>query len=113
VKVHDWIKSERGPQRRRGAGNRLLHCCCICGTVSLWGKGWSVYCSIRELDDGVPVPKFCSRKCAAKGGPNASNVTAEMRQAAYDAEWREPRAVYRDATDIEKYRAAAAKQRRP
>jgi hypothetical protein len=51
-------------------------------------------------------------KCRTKGGEGASNVTEEMKRAAENAEWREPKVVYREATDIEKYRDSAARQRR-
>ena len=112
VKVVDFAKSERGPQRRRSGDNRALHCCCICGVLGVWGEGWTVFCSDRELDEGVAVPKFCSTRCKNKGGLDARNVTPEMRETAKNAEWREPRLAYRDATDQERYRAALNRQGR-
>lgn len=112
-RVVDWEKSEHGLQRRRTSGNfpRLLHCCCICGKLEPWGPTWTVYCSIKELDDEAPIPKFCSRKCRNKGGDEAQAVTEEMKRRAKDAEWREPEFVYRDATEKEKYNAALRRQR--
>ena len=109
--VIDWGKSETGPQRRRTAAGRLLHCCCICGRLDTWGLGWSCFCSERELDDEMPIPKFCSEGCREKGGPDAVYVTAAMKQAAKAAEWRAPTIRYREATDAEKYADARAQQR--
>jgi hypothetical protein len=110
MKVYDDKLSEHGPQRRK-EGARLLHCCCICNSVAVWGATWSVYCSEKDLDDGAPVPKFCSERCREIGGPKASNVTEEMKRAAKAAEWREPIAAFRDATDREKFRHAVDQQR--
>src|SRR6185312_1281190 len=111
MKVVDFENSERGPQRRRGAGNRALHCCCICGRLDVWSDTWSTYCSERDLDEEAAIPKFCSTACRKKGGPNAANVTLEMREGAKAAEWRDPLPAYRDATDREKYFAATQRQR--
>jgi hypothetical protein len=58
------------------------------------------------MDDRAAIPKFCSEECRAKGGPRARNVTAEMKEQARDAEFRPPTIAYREATDVEKYRAA-------
>lgn len=110
MKVVDNERSERGQQRRRNDAGSLLHCCCICGHLDVWGDGWSTYCSEKDLDDGVPIPKFCSSICRDKGGPKASNVTPAMKEAAREAEWREPIAIYREATEAEKYRAACDAQ---
>lgn len=112
IREIDESKSERGPQRRK-TGSRLLHCCCICHTVAPWGDGWSTYCSEADIDDGVAIPKFCSRLCKEKGGPEARNVTEAMKQAARDLEWREPRIVYRDRemTDREKWQEAVRRQK--
>lgn len=112
LQVVDWDKSERGPQRRKTAQGRLLHCCCICGRIDTWGDGWSTYCSEGDIDDGVPVPKFCSEDCRSKGGRGASNVTPAMKQAAKDSERREPALAYRDATEREKYNHARRLQDR-
>jgi len=111
VQFVDWDKSERGPQRRKTASGRLLHCCCICESLAPWGDSWSTYCSVKELDDGAPIPKFCSAACRRKGGRNAENVTDAMKAKAKEAEWREPTVVYREATDREKYWDAARAQR--
>lgn len=114
IREIDEAKSERGPQRRK-MGSRLLHCCCICKTVAPWGDGWSTYCSDADIDDGLAIPKFCSRFCAEKGGPEATNVTQEMKDLARAMEWREPRIVYRERemTDREKWQEAVRRQRRP
>lgn len=106
MKVVDSEKSERGLQRRRRADGRLLHCCCICGKLDVWRDGWSTYCSMKDEDDEIPIPKFCSSDCRAKGGIAARNVTETMKQIAKDAEWREPNLVYREATSREKYNTA-------
>jgi hypothetical protein len=108
--VVDWDRSEHCPQRRKANNGRLLHCCCICGRLDTWGDTWSCFCSEKELDDEAPIPKFCSRKCQKLGGPDASNVTTEMKREAKDAEWREPHIAYREATDREKYHKAASRQ---
>lgn len=105
--VPDLERSEPGPQRLKADNGRLLHCCCICGELSTWGACWSSYCSIKEQDDGSPIPKFCSETCRRQGGPIAENVTDEMKRRAKDAEWREPKTAYREATDKEKYTHAA------
>ena len=111
MKVRDYERSEVGEQRRRTASGRLLHCCCICQRLDVWSGGWSTFCSIKDLDDGAPIPKFCSEKCRAKGGPEAQDVTLEMRTIAAAAEWRPPTIAYREATEAEKYRAASTAQR--
>lgn len=111
MKVVDDKTSEHGLQRRKMSNGRLLHCCCICGVVAPWTDGWSTYCSIREIDDGLPIPKFCSEKCRLQGGVAARDVTPEMKQRAKDAEWRPPTLAYREATDREKYRDAMHSQR--
>jgi len=64
------------------------------------------------MDDGAAIPKFCSEECRAKGGPMARSVTKEMKDLARDAEFRPPTIAYREATDVEKYRAAQSEQRR-
>jgi hypothetical protein len=111
IREIDHSKTEVGPQRRK-MGSRLLHCCCICKTVAPWGRDWSTYCSVADMDDGVAIPKFCSRFCAEKGGPKAQNVTAEMREAARAMEWREPKIVYRERemTEREKWQEALRRQ---
>ena len=110
--VVDTERSETGRKRRRENG-LLVHCCCICGTSGVWTDAWSAYYSIKELDDEVPIPKFCSEPCRAKGGPRAANVTAAMKQTAKDAEHRDPITVWREATEREKYNAAFHAQNRP
>jgi hypothetical protein len=110
MKVVDGERSERGRQRRKTADGRLLHCCCICGALAPWDASWTTYCSLREIDDELPIPKFCSEACRAVGGSVARNVTAEMKQRAKDAEWREPEIVWREATDREKYADAQSRQ---
>jgi hypothetical protein len=82
-----WGHARHGGQRRRTCGGRLLHRCCICGQLDVWGENWSAYYSIKELDDGVPIPKFCSHECRQAGGPAARNVTEKMKQMAKNAEW--------------------------
>ena len=110
--VVDGEKSEKGPQRRRANSGRALHCCCICGKLDVWGNSWAAYYSIKELDDGEPIPKFCSEKCRGCGGVAAENITDEMKQKARDAEWRDPEIAWREATAREKYLDAAHKQKR-
>ncbi len=111
VREIDESKTERGPQRRK-MGFLLLHCCCICQTVSIWGDGWSTYCSEADIDECVAIPKFCSRLCREKGGPKASNVTPAMKQAAHLLEYREPRIVYRERemSEREKWQEAVRRQ---
>lgn len=110
--VIDTERSEIGRQRRKDTTGRFLHACCICGNVSTWSDGWSAYCSEADIDESAPIPKFCSVACRKKGGPRASLVTEEMKLAAKQAEWREPKAVYRQANDREKFRSAVDQQRR-
>jgi hypothetical protein len=78
----------------------------------MWGDNWTTYCSEKNIDDSLPIPKFCSRKCRKQGGPAARLITEEMKQRARDAEWREPETAYREATGREKYDAAAYQQRK-
>lgn len=113
MQVVDWDRSERGPQRRRSEETgKLLHCCCICGNVGVWNLNWNYYGSIKELDDGDPVAKFCNDLCQRQAGKNCENVSLEMKAAAHAKEMREPELVYREATDREKYNAARNQQRR-
>lgn len=109
--VVDYDKSEKGQQRRKDRHGRLIHCCCICLKVDVWRDGWSTYCSIKDMDDCIPIPKFCSTVCRDKGGKSAKGVTDAMKQVARQAEWREPELVYREQTEKEKYWAAARQQR--
>ena len=110
MRVVDWDKSEKGPQRRRTNDGRLLHCCCICGKLEPWSNRWTTYCSWRELDDEEAIPKFCSFPCREQAGPEATGVTPEMKRKAKELEWREPELVWREATDREKYDEAAHNQ---
>jgi hypothetical protein len=110
MQVIDQDRSERGPQRRQ-EGNRLLHCCCICGKVAVWDSNWCMYGSEKDLDDGIAVAKFCSKRCKIAAGPNGRNVLPEMKRTAKSAEWRAPEIVYREATAREKYRAALDRQK--
>lgn len=109
--VVDWKKSDKGRRRKR-AGSSLLHCCCICGRLDVWGDSWCGFYSLKQLDDGDAIPKFCSQRCAKKAGKRAENVTEEMLAKASAAEWREQMLVYREATDREKYTKALYKQKR-
>lgn len=115
MQVVDLSRSENGWQRRRANDGRPLHCCCICGRLDVWGPDWTTFCSLKEIDDGTPIPKFCSKACRMKGGRAAGAVTIEMKIRARDAEWREPRLVYREANELEKYAEAlhSQKRRRP
>lgn len=108
--VPDWEKSEHGPQRRKNSLGNLLHCCCICGKLDVWSAGWSAYYSLKDLDDEVPIPKFCSRPCISKGGVDASAVTLAMLRIAKNAEWRNPKIAYRLASSYEKYMDALSSQ---
>lgn len=110
--VVDSERSEHGIQRRKDNYGRLLHCCCICGLLEPWNGKWRAFYSIKELDDEVPIPKFCSEECQSRGGPEARNVTDEMKRKAKEAEWREPDLVYREQTEREKYADAADRRRR-
>lgn len=110
MKVIDHKNSEHGKQRRLDGQGRQIHCCCICGYIGRWTGKWSWFGSDLDLDEGRPIAKFCSDLCKAKAGDNAENVTTEMLQTAKDAEWREPRLAYREATEAEKYRDALSKQ---
>lgn len=117
MKVKDTERSENGPQRRKTdpaswGRERLLHACCICHRVGVWGDGWSSYYSLLGLDECKPIPKFCSANCADQAGPECENITEEMLAAAKALEMREPNIVYREATDREKYAAAVSRQPR-
>lgn len=113
IRETDHQKSEIGPQRRK-MGSRLLHCCCICGTLAPWGETWSTYCSLADQEDCIAIPKFCSRFCREKGGEDAQLVTDEMKKAAQAREWRDPIVVYRERemTEREKWQEAVRKQKR-
>lgn len=111
MKVIDTERSEREPQRKKSATGRLLHCCCICGKLDVWGDSWSAYYSYKDLDDGKTLPKFCSDKCKSSAGPRAENVTDEMLKKVRAQEFREPQLVWREQTETEKYRDAVQRQR--
>lgn len=111
--VVDYKNSEVGEQRRRDRHGRLLHSCCICGKLDRWGKSWSFYGSLKDEDDCVALPKFCSKACQSKGGARAELVTDDMKKRARDAEWRGPKLAYREATQAERYRMAVERQRLP
>lgn len=96
MQVVDTERSENGPQRRKSAG-RLLHCCCICGRLDVWGESWSAFYSYKDLDDCEPIPKCCSEGCRKKAGPRSKNVSAAMIAIAHAAEMREPNIVFREA----------------
>lgn len=66
-----WPMTERRCDIRIG---RALHCCVVCEYLGPWSKEWSWYGSYREEDEGIPVQKFCSAKCAK----NQKAVTLEM-----------------------------------
>jgi hypothetical protein len=101
---------EFGPQRRM-VGGRPLHCCCICGNLGLWDDGWSWFGSVKDEDEGKPLAKFCTSKCAAKAGPNCENVTEAMKRAAKDAEMRPPK-PYKAPPQRRSYADAAYEQRK-
>ena len=111
MKVMDLDRSERGPQRRRTSDGRLLHCCCICGTLAPWSNSWVGFYSWQEVDDGKPLAKFCLTECRQNGGINAANVTESMKHRARAAELREPEIVWREPTEAEKYQQAVRRQR--
>jgi hypothetical protein len=99
---------EIGPQRRMTRNGRPLHCCCICGVLAPWADGWSCFTSIQEIENCEPYPKFCSPACRRRGGPDAQNVTQEMKRAAKEQEWRAPKPVY----ERRSYHDALAEQKR-
>ncbi len=39
------------------------HTCSTCGKVDAWLDGWCWYGSYNDLDEGNPVPKYCSTEC--------------------------------------------------
>jgi hypothetical protein len=112
MKVIDIDRSEHGPQRRKDARGRHLHSCCVCGHLSHWTESWSWYGSFKDLVDSEALAKFCSPSCADTAGADCDLITNEMRERARNAEWREPKLAYREATDREKYRNAKADQKR-
>lgn len=57
-----------------------------------------------------PIAKFCNDLCVRQAGPECVNVTMEMRESARSKEMREPKLVWREATDREKYEYAMSKQ---
>lgn len=111
MQVLDTEHSERGEQRRKDNAGRLIHCCCICGLDAIWSGSWSYYGSLKQLDDGEVLPKFCSDACRFMGGKNACKVTDDMKALARAKEWREPKQVYRPANEAEKFRAALDRQK--
>lgn len=60
-----------------------LHCCCVCGQLASWTGKWEWFGSYQELDDSVPVQKFCSEKCKK----HQKAVTVEMCEEAFAAEY--------------------------
>lgn len=45
---------------------KTIHRCSVCGTEGHWSKDWSWFGSIRDIEDGNPVEKFCSDDCKEK-----------------------------------------------
>lgn len=45
---------------------KRIHTCSICRRKDTWGPTWSWFGSIKEEEDGKPVPKFCSDECKAR-----------------------------------------------
>jgi len=104
------VTYEVGPQRRLSGNGLILHCCCICQKLDAWGYHWSAYYSEKDLEDGDPIPKFCSEPCRERGGVSAKNVTQEMKRAARDLEFREPK-PYMPTKEIGSYISALRDQR--
>jgi hypothetical protein len=44
-----------------------LHTCSACQKVAPWDEYWAWHGSYAEVEDGKPVPKFCSDPCFAAG----------------------------------------------
>ena len=70
--------------RKRAHTGAVLHCCVVCGALEPWSDDWSWYGSYEEMDDGVPLQKFCSQKCVK----NVRAVTIEMCAEAREHEYR-------------------------
>lgn len=47
-------------------GSRRIWKCDQCGVEAPWDKDWVWYGSIRDLDDCVDVPTFCSKGCVER-----------------------------------------------
>jgi hypothetical protein len=45
--------------------------CNGCGATGPWSEAWSWYGSLKDLDDGEPIPTFCSDACR----PNAAGLS--------------------------------------
>lgn len=73
--------------RRRALDGRMLHACCVCRVVAPWSEGWSSFCSMREIDEGLPIAKFCSEACAESAGPKCERITEKMKEEARDLEY--------------------------
>lgn len=63
------------------------HQCCMCGKRDDWRSSWIWYGSYKDLDDGKPVKKFCSRSCAEKAAEEhgTSPVPSDIEMAADEA----------------------------
>ena len=54
--------------QRRDTKGRPLHRCCMCPSFGPWGDTWEWFGSFRDVEDGVPVAKFCAPDCRLRFG---------------------------------------------
>ena len=66
--------------RRVTPDGRHLHCCCVCGKLEPWSKGWSWYGSYKDLEDCTPVKKFCSDRCRKQEKAVTPEMAADARR---------------------------------
>lgn len=70
------VKMRALPGRVLTAALARLHTCCICGRASPWSDEWSWFGRWQDIDDDLPVKKFCSAPCRA-AGPKGDLINGE------------------------------------
>lgn len=62
-------KSSALPGRVLALELARLHTCCVCGRIAPWDDNWMWFGTMKQIDDGKPVQKFCSSACRKPGHP--------------------------------------------
>lgn len=69
--------------RRKSLDGKQLHSCVVCEKLEPWSDDWKYWGSVKDVDDGVAVAKFCSDKCRK----HRMAVTPDMCEDARKREW--------------------------
>jgi hypothetical protein len=58
-------------------GQKRLHQCSICKKIDTWSNTWVWEGSYAQIEDKIPVKKYCSRPCAQRTGDEKHYDEAE------------------------------------